>query len=148
MGSPLDHDRHLPYCPRVGAHPANERALPYYLLADSADGRRKEQEVTGKILPDAPTHQDVRQGFVYERAPHMTLKSIANNAEIDVTYEKWQAKLEPLRDQLNRALGRIEPWQEWEIPREAGDPWKPEAATIHGILRDMIAERRTRREGG
>ena len=26
------------------------------------------------------------------------LKSIANNAEIDVIWEKWQAKLEPLRD--------------------------------------------------
>ena len=31
----------------------------------------------------------------------MTLKSIANNAEIDVIYEKWQAELEPLRAQLN-----------------------------------------------
>ena len=113
---------------------------PYYLLADSPEGRRKEQEVSGKILPDAPTYQDVRQGFVYERAPHVTLKSIANNAEIDIIYEKWQAKLEPLRNRLNRTLGRNEPWQEWEIPREAGEVWKPEAATIHGMLRAMIAE--------
>ena len=90
---------------------------PYYLLADSPEGRRKEQEVSGKILPDAPTHQDIRQGFVYERAPHVTLKSIANNAEIDVIYEKWQAKLEPLRAQLNAALGKN--FEEWEIPREA-----------------------------
>ena len=57
---------------------------PYYFLADSPEGRRKEQEVTGKILPDAPTHQRHPSGFVYERAPHITLKSIANNAEIDV----------------------------------------------------------------
>ena len=35
---------------------------PYYLLADSTEGRRKEQEVSGKILPDATTHQDIRQG--------------------------------------------------------------------------------------
>jgi adenine-specific DNA-methyltransferase len=114
---------------------------PYYLLADSIEGRRKEQEVTGKILPDAPTLQDVRQGFVYQRVPHIMLNHIANNAEIDVIYEKSQAKLEPLRNQLNRALGRNVPWQEWEVPREAGDEWRPEAAAIHGALRDMIAER-------
>ena len=60
---------------------------PYYLLADSKEGRAKEQEVSGKIQPDTPTHGDIRQGFVYERAPHITLKSIANNAEIDVIWE-------------------------------------------------------------
>ena len=36
--------------------------------------------------------------------PHITLKSIANNAEIDVIWEKWQARLEPLREKLNAAL--------------------------------------------
>ena len=34
-------------------------------------------------------------------------------------WEKWQAKLEPLRATLNAALGKS--WEEWEIPREAGD---------------------------
>ena len=34
--------------------------------------------------------------------PHITLKSIANNAEIDVIWEKWQTEmLEPLREKLN-----------------------------------------------
>ena len=37
---------------------------------------------------DKPTHNDVRQGFVYERVPHMTMKSLADNAEIDV---RWGA---------------------------------------------------------
>ena len=45
---------------------------------------------------------DIRQGFVYERVPHITLKSIANNAEIDVIWEKWQAKLEPLREAVEQ----------------------------------------------
>src|SRR5208337_2007958 len=103
--------------------------FPYYFLADSAEGRRKEQDVSGKILPDAPTHQDVRQGFVYERAPHVTLKSIANNAEIDVIYEKWQAKLEPLRGQLNAALGKK--FGDWEIPREAAETWPAAAKQAH-----------------
>ncbi len=55
---------------------------PYYLLADSPDGVRKEAEVTGKIPPDHKTDGDVRKGFVYKRVPHVTLKSIANNPDI------------------------------------------------------------------
>ncbi|MCL2075283.1 MAG: site-specific DNA-methyltransferase [Betaproteobacteria bacterium] len=78
----------------------------YYLLADSLDGQLKEAEITRKAPSSAPVHGDVRQGFVYERVPHITLKSIANNAEIDVIWEKWQEKLEPLREQLNAELGR------------------------------------------
>jgi adenine-specific DNA-methyltransferase len=101
----------------------------FYLLSDSKEGREKEMEVSGKILADAPTHGDVRQGFVYERAPHVTLKSIANNAEIDVIWETWQRTLEPLREALNAALGMS--WQEWEIPREAGAGWSAAALDAH-----------------
>jgi adenine-specific DNA-methyltransferase len=79
---------------------------PYYLLADSPDGQRKEGEVSRTPPKETPTRGDIRQGFVYERVPHITLKSIANNAEIDVIWEKWQETLEPLRARLNAALGR------------------------------------------
>ena len=99
---------------------------PYYLLADSPEGRQQVADVAGEAPPDTPIHGNVRLGFVYERVPHITLKSIANNAEIDVIWERWQETLEPLRVNLNDALGRT--WDEWEIPREPGDPW-PEAAT-------------------
>ena len=99
---------------------------PYYLLADSPEGQRKEAEVTGRAPSDEPTRGDVRQGFVYGRVPHVTLKSIANNAEIDVIWERWQETLEPLRRELNAALGRS--WEEWEVPRDAGDPWPAPAA--------------------
>ena len=61
--------------------------------------------------------------------PHITLKSIANNAEIDVIWEKWQAKLEPLREKLNAALKKT--WQEWEIPREADAKWPDAAKKLH-----------------
>jgi adenine-specific DNA-methyltransferase len=101
----------------------------YYFLADSTEGRRKEQEVTGKTIPGGPTHEDVRQGFVYERAPHIMLSDIANNAEIDVIYERWQTKLEPLRAQLNAALGRK--FEDWEVPREAVAAWPPTAKDAH-----------------
>jgi adenine-specific DNA-methyltransferase len=113
---------------------------PYFLLADSPEGLRKEAEVTQTAPRSAPTHGDIRHGFIYERVPHITLKSIASNAEIDVIWERWQEALEPLRHELNRVLGRNKPWEEWEIPREAGDPWKPEAAALHAKLREAIAE--------
>jgi adenine-specific DNA-methyltransferase len=102
---------------------------PYYLLADSRDGQQKEAELTRTAPSTQPTYDRIRQGFVYERVPHITLKSIANNAEIDVIWEKWQAKLEPLREELNAALKKQ--WQEWEIPREADAKWPDAARTLH-----------------
>ena len=102
---------------------------PYYLLTDSPAGRQKEAEVALTVPSDSPTGGDVRQGFVYERVPHITLKSIANNAEIDVIWERWQETLESLRTELNGVLGRN--WEEWEIPREAEDPWADGPSDLH-----------------
>ena len=103
---------------------------PYYLLADSPEGIQKETELTGKIPPEYKTAGDIRKGFVYERVPHVTLKSIANNAEIDVNWEKFQETLEPLREQLNSALGMS--WEEWEIPRAAEGDWPKKARAQSG----------------
>ena len=77
---------------------------PYYLLADSPAGRQKEAEITGGVPPQSPTHGDIRQGFVYERVPHITLKSIANNTEIDVIWEEKQPAVEKALRDLNAAL--------------------------------------------
>jgi adenine-specific DNA-methyltransferase len=88
---------------------------PYYLLADSREGQLKEADVTRAAPSNQPTRGNVRHGFVYERVPHVTLKSIANNAEIDVISEHWQATLEPLRQRLNEVVKQV--WAEWEIPR-------------------------------
>jgi adenine-specific DNA-methyltransferase len=77
---------------------------PFYLLADSHEGQIKEAEVTRTAPSSQPVHGNIRHGFVYERVPHITLKSIANNAEIDVIWDKWQQKLEPLREKLNATL--------------------------------------------
>ena len=103
---------------------------PFYLLADSREGHVKEAEVTHSAPASQPTHGDIRHGFVYERVPHITLKSIANNAEIDVIYNKWRSVLEPLREQLNTALKKS--WQEWEIPRAADQKWSEKAKKLHG----------------
>jgi adenine-specific DNA-methyltransferase len=56
--------------------------FPYYLLADSVDGRLKEAELTGVPLSDGPVGHDVKKGFVYKRIPHVTLKSIVNSPDI------------------------------------------------------------------
>ncbi len=103
---------------------------PYYLLADSPAGQQKEAEITGKAPSEKETYGDLRQGFVYERVPHITLKSIANNAEIDVIWGKWQETLDSLRGQLNKALKQN--WEEWEIPRQAEEDWPAAAQTAHG----------------
>ena len=102
---------------------------PFYLLADSHDGQVKEAEVTRTAPSSQPTHGNIRHGFVYERVPHITLKSIANNAEIDVIWDQWQTKLEPLREQLNAVLKQT--WQEWEIPRETDAKWSAKAKELH-----------------
>ena len=102
---------------------------PYYLLADSRDGQLKEAEVTRSAPSSHPTGENIRHGFVYERVPHITLKSIANNAEIDVIWETFQTKLEPLQKALNKALKKK--WEEWEIPRDADEKWPAKVLKIH-----------------
>ncbi|XSG84781.1 MAG: hypothetical protein ACPW60_13750 [Methylohalobius sp. ZOD2] len=80
--------------------------------------------------------------------PHITLKSIANNAEIDVIWERWQGEIAPLLAQLSAVVG--EQWivnsrknlstnhsslsttlAEWEIPREFPENWPAEAKPLH-----------------
>jgi adenine-specific DNA-methyltransferase len=102
---------------------------PFYLLADSREGKSKEGELSKTVPSDQPTHGDIRQGFVYDRVPHITLKSIANNAEIDVIWGQWQSTLGPLQSAINKEVGKQ--WEEWELPREAGKDWSAKANDAH-----------------
>jgi adenine-specific DNA-methyltransferase len=102
---------------------------PFYLLADSREGQAKEAEVARTVPSSQPARGNIRLGFVYERVPHITLKSIANNAEIDVIWDQWQTRLEPLREKLNTALKKR--WQEWDIPREADATWPEGTKKLH-----------------
>ncbi|GAB4355043.1 MAG: site-specific DNA-methyltransferase [Gammaproteobacteria bacterium] len=120
---------------------------PYYLLADSPEGQRKEAEITRSAPSSRPTHGDIRHGFVYQRVPHITLKSIANNAEIDVIWERFEEQLKPLREELTQHLPdrwlagyrkkqkydvEVPPEiQEWEIPREFPSDWPEAARPLH-----------------
>ncbi len=104
---------------------------PFYLLKDSREGQLKEADITRTLPATEPTFGNLRHGFVYERVPHITLKAIANNAEIDVIWDTYQAQMEPVRAELNRLTGKN--WEEWDIPREptADIAHHPEAAHLH-----------------
>ena len=115
---------------------------PYYLLADSREGQLKQAEVERRAASESSTYGDIRQGFVYERVPHITLRAIANNTEIDVIWEAAQKDLEPLREKLNAALGVS--WEEWEIPRDADETWPDDARSVHA----QWWERRIARQNG
>jgi adenine-specific DNA-methyltransferase len=112
---------------------------PFYLLADSREGQFKEAEITRTAPSSQPVRGNIRHGFVYERVPHVTLKSIANNAEIDVIWEQWQEKLEPSRERLNATLKTT--WQEWEIPRATDAKWPDGAKKVHADWWQARAER-------
>jgi len=102
---------------------------PFYVLADSREGQLKEAAASLMAPSTLPVQGDIRQGFVYDRVPHITLKSIANNAEIDVIWDKWQTQLEPLRKRMN-ALLQVS-WEEWAIPVNAEPTWSSEVKELH-----------------
>ena len=110
--------------------------FPYYHLADEypkAASLTGDDEIKDHLRRNAPatgSMADVRKGFVYERVPHITLKAIANNEEIDTIHAKWQGQLDELRAQINKAASQKPArrsngeggWEEWEIPRVAPPP--------------------------
>ena len=102
---------------------------PYYILSDSKEGLQKEAEITCSTPSNKPTAGNLRFGFVCERVPHITLKSIANNSEIDVIWEKYLERLEAARELLNSEIGKL--WEEWEIPRNVVGDWSNNAKQLH-----------------
>ena len=83
---------------------------PYYLLADSRDGQIKEAEISRQGSHGSTHLQRHPPGLRVRACPHITLKSIANNAEIDVIWEKFQETLEPLLEQLDVVVSK-----EWKV---------------------------------
>lgn len=83
---------------------------PYYILAESREGQKKEAELTQTAPKQSDVFGRLRQGFVCERVPHITLRAIANNTEIDVIWERLQPAVEAALRRLNDALaGHSEP---------------------------------------
>jgi adenine-specific DNA-methyltransferase len=94
-------------------------------------------------------HEGLKGGFDYETVPHITLKSIANNPDIDTIYDEDHPKIASALDDLNAALTSTPPLpikptqghrkgkqvsfrdgdvlEEWEVPFDLPADW-PEAA--------------------
>lgn len=113
-------------------------------------------------------HEGLRGGFIYKTVPHVTLKSIANNAEIDAIYERMHPAIASALAALNAALkayAALTPYlvtegarkgqklvlgladqdlQEWEVPFEKPADWAAELqeplAQFHTARQKMQAE--------
>ena len=98
---------------RVALTLARQRLLtatfPYYKLSNPESG--------------------VRGAFVYKTVPHVMLKSITNNEQIDSIHARYQEQMEPIRAQINQMLGQS--WEEWQIPREYATTWKEVTTNLH-----------------
>ncbi|MAU98874.1 MAG: site-specific DNA-methyltransferase [Fulvimarina sp.] len=106
---------------------------PYYLLADTPEGLAKEAALSRSSPSTRATAGDIRQGFVYERVPHITLKSIANNTEIDVIWEKMQPAVEAALADLNHVMDCLEVPHPIETGARAGqslDFWSTDETTL------------------
>lgn len=69
--------------------------------------------------------EGVGSGFRYKTVPHITLKSIASNNEINIIYERLYSIIEKSLSTLNKALNKE--WQEWEVPSIPDPDWKKPA---------------------
>jgi adenine-specific DNA-methyltransferase len=105
---------------------------PYYLLTDSPDGIKKESELTGKVTSTQLTGGDIRKGFVYERVPHVTLKSIANNPDIKAGMSRQQIEATIARHTETEVL-YDKPYEDKKTVRVSG-PFTVESLSPHRVL--------------
>jgi adenine-specific DNA-methyltransferase len=76
-------------------------------------------------------HEGLKAGFIYRTVPHVTLKSIANNPEIDEIYERMHPAVEKALGELNGVLvgAGLKPaptsgeLQEWHVPFDLPTDW-------------------------
>jgi adenine-specific DNA-methyltransferase len=108
-------------------------------------------------------HEGLKGGFVYQTVPHITLKSIANNPDIDTIYEAKHPAIATALAALNATLTTAPPFrptqgarkakpvtfakgerlEEWEVPFDLPDDWPAAAATpfaaFHAARQSMQA---------
>ncbi len=109
---------------------------PYYLLADSPEGIKKEMELTGKMPPEYKTEGDIRKGFVYKRVPHVTLKSIANNPDIKEGMTQQQIDAAIARHADTETL-YDQPYPDNKRVRVCG-PFSVESLSPHRVLSTAV----------
>jgi adenine-specific DNA-methyltransferase len=121
---------------RVALALARQRVMgaryPYYLMADSTEGRAQEQKLTAKPMPQAAVTNDIRHGFVYERVQHITLKSIANNPDIKEGMTRAEID-EAIKRHADFELLYDKPYEDKRKVRVAG-PFTVESLSPHRSL--------------
>ena len=113
-------------------------------------------------------HEGLKGGFIYKTVPHVTLKSIANNPEIDAIYERLHPGIGAALTELNAGLVANRPANafavtvgarsgqklalgkkgtallEWEVPFDLPEEWpaalQPLWAAFHAARQKMQAE--------
>ena len=107
-------------------------------------------------------HEGLRGGFIYRAVPHITLKSIANNPEIDEIYENTHTAIDASLTTLNAILKTAPPFMatqgfrkgkkvvftkgetlnEWEVPFDWPEDWpdaaKPSFDAFHASRQMML----------
>jgi adenine-specific DNA-methyltransferase len=84
---------------------------PFYMLRDSAAGQAKEADLTGIPPADIKPGNLLHNGFVYTRVPHIQLKDIANNSQIDDLWAKLNPAVQDALAALNASLaGQADPF--------------------------------------
>ncbi|MFA7540852.1 MAG: site-specific DNA-methyltransferase [Lysobacterales bacterium] len=92
--------------------------------------------------------EGLRGGFIYKTVPHVTLRSIANNPDIDDIYDRMRPAIEQALGKLNSVLksagapfkipeggrkgkkldfSKGDALQEWEVPFDFPESWQPSA---------------------
>jgi adenine-specific DNA-methyltransferase len=106
---------------------------PYYLLADSSEGMKKQMELDGRAPDEMPqTNEDVRKGFIYKTVPRITLKSIANNP--DITEGMTQAEIdESIARHADSQIRYDQPYEDSSRIRVTG-PFTVESLSPHRVL--------------
>ena len=91
-------------------------------------------------------HEGLKGGFIYKTVPHVTLRSIANNPDIDGIHERMHPAIEAALADLNAKLASTAaaPLQEWEVPFAVAVDWPNEAKTafaaFHAARQAMQAQ--------
>lgn len=113
--------------------------FPYFYLADSEEGARKQATTITPTTSSERYNNNISFGFVYKRAPHITLKLIANNKQIDEIWEQHSHAINEIVNSLNIELNSS--LQEFSIPRIPDPEWPPKAKEIHENWMKALSKR-------
>jgi adenine-specific DNA-methyltransferase len=79
--------------------------FPFYALKDSREGQLKEAELYGRAPSSLSTTNNINYGFLYERVPNISMKSIANNIELDEIVDKWRGLIDEKITEFEKTSG-------------------------------------------